>query len=380
MAGYGDDEGFATWLAENGYTLPDGAPLPVVLRQRGSAYLDATYGPRFVGVPTDPEQEREWPRTGATIFGTALVSRRRRATHLVSHGPQCRSGVHRQILRVRLYLSDDRVIHCFSCDARVVKTFGAMCGQAIVGVVRGVVVDHVVHGSPDKTRIIDDQREAIRTALAEGLTQGQNPRQTALDVVGRVSRASNRREGGVIGLTRAQSEYIARARQELLSGEPDQLQRYLERGRRDKRFDRTVLASIRSEKPIPRETVDRIVGRYSDRLLELRGEMLARTETMAALGKSRNDAIRQQIAAGKIMVEDVTKVWRSAGDSGVRHTHRVLNGKTAPMDGFFASPSGAMLRYPGDPWAPGSEIVGCRCWMEYKIDYFASVVRRQRAA
>lgn len=236
------------------------------------------------------------------------------------------------------------------------------------------------HSSTLVTRIIDDQREAIRTALTEGLAQGQNPRQTALDVVGRVSRASNRREGGVIGLTSAQGQYVARARQELLSGEPDQLQRYLERGRRDKRFDRTILASIRDGKPIPRETVDRIVGRYADRLLELRGEMLARTETMTALGKSRDDAIRQQITAGKIMVEDVTKVWRSAGDSRVRHTHRVLNGKTAPMDGFFASPSGAMLRYPGDPRAPVSEISGCRCWMEYKIDYFASVVRRQRAA
>ncbi|TWG90325.1 hypothetical protein L598_000700000820 [Mesorhizobium sp. J18] len=74
MAGYGDDAGFETWLTENGYTLPDDAPSPAVLRQRGSAYIDATYGPRFVGTPTDPEQEREWPRTGAYIFGSALAS------------------------------------------------------------------------------------------------------------------------------------------------------------------------------------------------------------------------------------------------------------------------------------------------------------------
>jgi len=236
------------------------------------------------------------------------------------------------------------------------------------------------HSSTLVTRIVDDQREAIRTALTEGLSVGQNPRQTALDVVGRVSRATNRREGGVIGLTTAQARYVARARQELLSGEPDQLRNYLTRGRRDKRFDRTVTASLRSGKPITAEIVNRIVGRYSDRLLELRGEMLARTETMTALGKSRDDAIRQQIAAGKIVVEDVTKVWRSAGDSRVRHTHRIFSGKIAPMDGFFQSPSGATLRYPGDPQAPASETVGCRCWMEYKIDYFASVVRRQRAA
>jgi len=74
MAGYGDDSGFSAWLAENGYTLPEGSPAPAILRQRGSAYIDATYGPRFLGVPTNSEQEREWPRTGATIFGTPLAS------------------------------------------------------------------------------------------------------------------------------------------------------------------------------------------------------------------------------------------------------------------------------------------------------------------
>lgn len=236
------------------------------------------------------------------------------------------------------------------------------------------------HSSTLVTRIIDDQREAIRTALTEGLAQGQNPRQTALEVVGRVSRTSNRREGGIIGLTAAQERYVSSARLELLSGDPELLRHYLTRNRRDKRFDRAVIKALSEEKPLPRETVDRTTGRYADRLLDLRGEMLARTETMTALGKSRDDAIRQQIAAGKIEVDDVTKVWRSAGDSRVRHTHRILNGKTATMGGFFASPSGAMLRFPGDPRAPVSEISGCRCWMEYKIDYFASVVRRQRAA
>lgn len=236
------------------------------------------------------------------------------------------------------------------------------------------------HSATLVTRIVDDQRDAIRTALTEGLTRGDNPRRTALDVVGRISRATNRREGGIIGLTAAQERYLQAARRELLSGDPDLLAHYLTRGRRDKRFDRSVTKAIREGKPLDRELVDRMLGRYSDRLVELRGEMLARTETMIALGKSRDDAIRQQIASGKLVVDDVTKIWRSAGDSRVRHTHRVLSGKTAPMDGYFQSPSGAMLKHPGDPSAPVHEISGCRCWLEYKVDYFASVVRRQRAA
>ncbi len=232
------------------------------------------------------------------------------------------------------------------------------------------------HSSELVTRIVEDQRVAIRLALSEGLERGQNPRATALEVVGRVNRATGRREGGIVGVTAAQERYVARARQELLSGDPTQLRAYLDRERRDKRFDRTVLAAIRSGKPLPADAVARMIARYADRLLDLRGEMLARTETMIALGKSRDDAIRQQIEAGKIREEDVTKIWRSAGDNRVRHTHRSLNGKSVPLDGTFHSVSGAVLRFPGDPQAPIAEISGCRCRVEYKVDYFAAVIER----
>lgn len=69
MAGYGDDAGFAAWLTENGHVLPGGAPAPAILRQRGSAYVDGQYGPRFTGAPTGGyAQERSWPRTGAFAY------------------------------------------------------------------------------------------------------------------------------------------------------------------------------------------------------------------------------------------------------------------------------------------------------------------------
>lgn len=75
MAGYGTDSGFTAWLADNGYSLPDGAPAPAVLRQRGSQYIDALYGSRFMGYPTGgAAQERAWPRTGVFAFGGVLPS------------------------------------------------------------------------------------------------------------------------------------------------------------------------------------------------------------------------------------------------------------------------------------------------------------------
>lgn len=75
MAGYGDDSGLSDWLAANGLSLPSGAPSLAVLRERGSVYLDGTYGTRFPGYPTGGiEQERAWPRTDAFAFGNEIAS------------------------------------------------------------------------------------------------------------------------------------------------------------------------------------------------------------------------------------------------------------------------------------------------------------------
>ena len=73
MAGYGTDQGFTTWAADNGLSMPLSAPTPAVLRQRGSVYIDGLYGQDFVGVPADGYlQERAWPRVGACVQGRAV--------------------------------------------------------------------------------------------------------------------------------------------------------------------------------------------------------------------------------------------------------------------------------------------------------------------
>lgn len=71
MAAYGDDAGLAAWAAANGYTLT-GDATSAVLRERGSAYIDALYGPRFNGVPAAWDQDLAWPRQGATAWGLAI--------------------------------------------------------------------------------------------------------------------------------------------------------------------------------------------------------------------------------------------------------------------------------------------------------------------
>jgi hypothetical protein len=58
------------------------------------------------------------------------------------------------------------------------------------------------------------------------------------------------------------------------------------------------------------------------------------------------------------------KIWHSQEDARVRPTHQALNGTVAAMDAAFTSPSGAKLRFPGDPRAPIAERANCRCWLQ----------------
>jgi hypothetical protein len=229
------------------------------------------------------------------------------------------------------------------------------------------------HSASLVTNIVADQEEGIRVALSEGLAQGQNPTRTALNVVGRVNRATGRREGGIIGLTAQQSGYVDNARRELLSGDPEALRNYLARGRRDKRFDKTVMAAIKAGKPLPVAPVEKIVGRYSDGLLKLRGDVIALNETMTALNESKVEAFRQAIGKGAVSERVLTKTWNDSRDNRVRHTHREMHGQRVAFNDRFVSPSGALLAYPHDPSAPTAETLGCRCWMDVKVNFLAGL-------
>lgn len=222
------------------------------------------------------------------------------------------------------------------------------------------------------TNIVEDQRNAIRAALVDGMERGVNPRSTALDIVGRINRATGRREGGIIGITAQQERFAANYQADLLSGDPARMRSVLNRARRDKRFDRSVLKTIREERAIDSELAARMVGRYRDRMLQLRGETIARTETMAALNESQVEAMRQAVDGG-VDVSTIVKVWKSASDNRVRHSHQAMHGQEVGLNSKFVTPSGVAMEYPGDPSAPANEIINCRCWMETKIDFLAGL-------
>jgi hypothetical protein len=233
------------------------------------------------------------------------------------------------------------------------------------------------------TNITEDQRQAIRSAFEAGLAAGKNPTATALDVIGRVNRITGRREGGFIGLTSRQIEFIARARANLLAGDIDGMKAYFTLKTRDRRFDRTVAKAIREGKPVPADMVAKIVARLNDRNLQLRGETIGLEETKRALFSVRDNAIRQQIEAGKITAQEVTKHWKHSGSEHPRMQHIEMaawyKAEGVPIDQPFIARDGTALMFPHDPSAPARHTLGCKCRMEYEIDYAAAGLRRYRA-
>ena len=219
------------------------------------------------------------------------------------------------------------------------------------------------HSATLVREILDDQRTAIRNHIVAGLQVGRSPRDIARDLVGRVSPQTGRREGGIIGLTASQEEWSRNYADELARGDRAALSRAL----RDKRFDTMVEQAISSGTPLPAETVTKIVAAYRNRSLRYRAETLALAETHSAVEEGRYQAVEQAIRARQFDPAQVTKTWRDTGDRHVRHTHERLGGQTVSFRAEFISPSGARLRFPGDPKAPAAERVGCRCWMETRF-------------
>ncbi len=223
------------------------------------------------------------------------------------------------------------------------------------------------------TRITEDQRQSIRTALADGIAKGRAPRRTALDIVGRVNKVTLKREGGIIGLTSQQAQHVESMRERLLSGDPKEMEKVFEMGKRDKRYDATIRQAIREGKPVAADMVARMTGRYADRLLLLRGETIARTETMSAFNKGQMASMEQAIAQGRVSASVVVKVWHAFLDRRTRYTHAELNNTTVGFSELFETARGRFMAYPGDPQGGPDEVINCRCWMETKIDFLADL-------
>lgn len=198
------------------------------------------------------------------------------------------------------------------------------------------------------------QTAATRTAIVEGIRDGLNPREVA------------RAFKGSIGLTSRQVSAVNNYKR-LLGGSASDQREALTRALRDRRFDRSVLRSIRDDTPLGKAQIDKMVGRYHDRYITFRAETIARTEALGAVHAGSEAMFQQAVDDGDLNPNDLMQSWFTSGDERVRDftdsgtSHRTMHGQKRLIGEPFVSGAGSMLMRPGDPSAPAREIINCRC-------------------
>lgn len=201
------------------------------------------------------------------------------------------------------------------------------------------------------TAITEGQRLAIGEILEDGLARGLNPREVARSI------------RDVIGLTPDRAQAVANYRRALESLD----RRALSYGLRDKRTDAAVKAAINGGKPLGAERIDKLVSRYAERQLAQRAEVIARTEMLRAVHEATDEAYDQAEANGQIERDRVQEEWYAGKDGRTRHSHRAMSGQLRRRGVPFRSGNGNALRYPGDPQAPASDVIQCRCRRTVRI-------------
>jgi hypothetical protein len=189
------------------------------------------------------------------------------------------------------------------------------------------------------------QRDATREALRDGIRRGLNPRNMA------------REFRGSIGLTDRQVRAVNNYRRMLEELDATALRRKL----RDARFDRTFSRAIKEGKGLSPEQIDRMVGRYRDRYIKYRSEVIARTESLRAVHAGTDEMYQQAFDSGTLRPDALTRTWDTSKDNRVRASHRVMDRQQQQVGQPFITGLGNSMRYPGDPEAPPADSVQDRC-------------------
>lgn len=216
------------------------------------------------------------------------------------------------------------------------------------------------------SQITDDQRVLIRQVLAplrsplDPMVTGDTPQKLALDLVGRVNRATNAREGGILGLTSQQARWATNYAREVANSDPAALTRLL----RDRRYDATIRKAIRTGQPVPADMQARMVEAYRSRALKRRAETIALNEASEVLHRAQQEAWDQVIGNGVVAETRVKRFWITVGDDRVRPTHAAVPGMNKEGVGLkapFQTPKGPTMN-PGWRFDPG-----CRCRVRIRL-------------
>jgi hypothetical protein len=146
--------------------------------------------------------------------------------------------------------------------------------------------------------LTDDQRQAVFDTITQGVRDNAEPAEVANQVRDQ------------IGLSDRLAAAVANYRRALETGSSDALRRAL----RDAGADADVQAAIDAGAPMSPERIDELVDAYTDRALDYRADMIARTESSRAANMGLQASYRQAVADGVFPSVAVKQYWMLAMD------------------------------------------------------------------
>ncbi len=178
-------------------------------------------------------------------------------------------------------------------------------------------------------QVTNDTRDGIRAVVGNAMEFGGHPTEQARQI------------RSLIGLTDSQAGAVANFRRMLEEGDRDALTRAL----RDRRFDGTLDQALgfNPEKTLTPEQIDRMVGKYGDRMLALRANTIARTETVNAARLGTQAAWVQAAEAGLLTHSKVRQGWLVTPDDRLCVLCMEVPGMNpdgVPLGGQFQTPIG----------------------------------------
>lgn len=201
------------------------------------------------------------------------------------------------------------------------------------------VRDRLVLGTHFGVTVYGDSYDRIREALAISASEGWSRQQLSQQIAAELSWE---KDGAYWRTQLAKTDSIIDSILDPLGEPGTALREYTKandpRVRLLRQFRNTAISHLDAERSV----------------WQTRAMLIARTE---ATGGANFGAYQALIAEGV-----KTKVWDAAGDSRTRPSHRNASGQEVPIQGMFLVGT-SLMRFPGDPAGPVTEVANCRCAM-----------------
>lgn len=161
----------------------------------------------------------------------------------------------------------------------------------------------------------------------------------------------------------------------LLRDKPELMPRKVVDGKKDRAWNRTVMASVITRGVISGASIQKIAANLAKETSSTNEKAMlryARTAMTAAQNAGRIEVLQEAQGMGI----QVQKVWLSTLDERTRPAHQMLDGQVAEVNEPFSSILGP-IDYPGDPAADDANVWNCRCTLIYNYKEYPSFASRR---